>query len=291
MLLYGLFAKHTFGVKIALFFFLSLLGLIISINLVWVLSLNQTDILNVQLSQLIFASFGMAMPAIAAALLFRKEDESVLHIRVFPPLVMVMSVIVLMLLLMPVINIIALWNEQWTFPESFSTIEAIFRTTQQRADELTLRLLEQSSYVAFSANLFFLALVPAITEELFFRGTLQSLLQEKIGRHLAVWLVAIIFSLFHMQFFGFVPRLLLGGMLGYLLLWSKSIYLPIIAHFTNNASIVLFYYLASKGVVSFSIEDVGKGNQWWMALLCVVLVLPICFFLYKRRVKTITITK
>jgi membrane protease YdiL (CAAX protease family) len=54
-----------------------------------------------------------------------------------------------------------------------------------------------------------------------------------------IWICAAIFSAIHMQFLGFVPRLLLGAYFGYLLIWSGNIWLPIIAHFCNNAIAVL----------------------------------------------------
>lgn len=85
-----------------------------------------------------------------------------------------------------------------------------------------------------------MALCPAITEEFFFRGALQRLIGKwNPNPHFVIWNAAILFSAFHLQFYGFIPRMLLGAYLGYLLLWTRSIWIPIFAHFINNATAVI----------------------------------------------------
>lgn len=89
-------------------------------------------------------------------------------------------------------------------------------------------------------NLMVMAVCPAITEEFFFRGALQRLIGKwSHNPHLVIWSVAILFSAFHLQFYGFIPRMLLGAYFGYLLLWSRSIWVPVFAHFVNNATAVI----------------------------------------------------
>lgn len=85
-----------------------------------------------------------------------------------------------------------------------------------------------------------MALCPAITEEFFFRGALQRLIGKwNPNPHFVIWNAAILFSAFHLQFYGFIPRMLLGAYLGYLLLWTRSIWIPVFAHFINNATAVI----------------------------------------------------
>lgn len=85
-----------------------------------------------------------------------------------------------------------------------------------------------------------MALCPAITEEFFFRGALQRLIGKwNPNPHFVIWSAAILFSAFHLQFYGFIPRMLLGAYLGYLLLWTRSIWIPVFAHFINNATAVI----------------------------------------------------
>jgi len=81
-----------------------------------------------------------------------------------------------------------------------------------------------------------------LTEELLFRGAILSAIREKIKNpHVAIWIVAFLFSAIHFQFYGFIPRLILGAFLGYLLFWSRSIWIPILVHFLNNTITVAAY--------------------------------------------------
>ncbi|UZR99999.1 CPBP family intramembrane glutamic endopeptidase [Chondrinema litorale] len=87
----------------------------------------------------------------------------------------------------------------------------------------------------------FMAIIPCIAEEIFFRGIIQTKLLEILKNyHYAVWLAAFLFSFFHFQFYGFIPRMILGGILGYIFIWSNNICYSCIAHITNNIIAVLF---------------------------------------------------
>lgn len=92
----------------------------------------------------------------------------------------------------------------------------------------------------FIINIIIIALIPAIGEELLFRAALQNELIDGIkNKDVAIILAAIIFSAFHFQFDGFLPRFFLGLILGYLYYWSGSIWLPIFVHFFNNSMIIV----------------------------------------------------
>jgi len=101
-------------------------------------------------------------------------------------------------------------------------------------------------------------------EELLFRGVVQRILTEMTrNHHWGIWLSAALFSALHLQFFGFIPRLLLGAIFGYLLVWSGSLWLPILAHFVNNAGAVIALWLSGKGVISPAVEEFGAGMEYW----------------------------
>ena len=103
-----------------------------------------------------------------------------------------------------------------------------------------------------------IAIIPAVGEELLFRGVIQKLFLKWNGKvHLSVWLTAFVFSAVHMQFLGFFPRLILGAVLGYMLVWSGSLWLPIVAHFTNNAFAVLLTYFIGMDKINPSVEKLG----------------------------------
>jgi len=85
-----------------------------------------------------------------------------------------------------------------------------------------------------------ISIIPAIGEELVFRGIVQNeLLRIWNKKHFAVWVTGFIFSFIHFQFFGFIPRMLLGVLFGYCYLWTKSLWVPIAMHFLNNALTLL----------------------------------------------------
>jgi membrane protease YdiL (CAAX protease family) len=130
--------------------------------------------------------------------------------------------------------------------------------------------------------LIILALIPAVTEELFFRGMLQNLLKEKVSVHVAIWISAIIFSAFHMQFYGFIPRMLLGGLLGYFLLWSESLILPIIAHFTNNAIMIIAYFFIQKNHLPINMDNLGTNQQQWVGLFSLVPLFATLYFMHLK---------
>ena len=86
-----------------------------------------------------------------------------------------------------------------------------------------------------------------LSEEIFFRGFIQRLfIENKLNHHLAIWFTAILFSAIHLQFFGFVPRVLLGAVLGYLYFYSGNLWLSIIAHTVNNGFAVVMAYITGS---------------------------------------------
>ena len=117
-------------------------------------------------------------------------------------------------------------------------------------------------------QIFVVALVPAVCEELFFRGALQQLLQEWFrNAHVAVIVASLIFSLVHGDIYGFVPRFFLGVLLGYLFLQSGSLLVNVCAHFFNNALIVVLFFLYNKGEISTS-PDIPLQMSWFTTLVC-----------------------
>ena len=131
-----------------------------------------------------------------------------------------------------------------------------------------------------------IGILPAVGEELLFRGIVQQLFKKKFGNaHAAIWISAAIFSALHMQFFGFLPRLVLGAMFGYMLEWSGTLWLPMIAHFVNNATAVVAYYLMQKGIIGSGIDKTGTWSDGSFYLVIVSLIFLYAFFraLYIRR--------
>ena len=167
--------------------------------------------------------------------------------------------IAFMLLTLPFINGLAVWNENLHLPSFLASLESWMRQAEAEAMRMTKAYLVMDTPLDLLVNLLIIAVVPAIGEELLFRGVIQKLFLKWNGKvHLSVWITALVFSAVHMQFLGFFPRLILGAILGYMLVWSGSLWLPIIAHFTNNAFAVVVTYFIGIDKVNPSVESIGS---------------------------------
>jgi membrane protease YdiL (CAAX protease family) len=143
----------------------------------------------------------------------------------------------------PVISSIVLFNEQISFPTELRFLEAKFKQAELAATELTQAFTKADTNSMLLINIIVVALIPAISEEVLFRGAFMHFLVKCFAKkHIAVWISAAIFSLIHWQFYGFLPRMLMGVILGYIVLYSKSIWPAICIHFINNALGVISSY-------------------------------------------------
>ena len=160
-------------------------------------------------------------------------------------------VLLLAVFLIPLVGYVAYLNQQLHLPESFASIEKWLQEQDAANNHVVEVILGTSDIPTFFLNLLICAALPAICEEFFFRGALQTLFQKWTGRpHIAIWLSSCIFSAIHLQFSGFFARWLIGAYLGYLFWWSGSIWIPVVAHFLHNALYVTAQLLAVRGVIA-----------------------------------------
>ena len=188
----------------------------------------------------------------------------------------VLLTVAIMLLSWPLINILSVWNEGIRLPDFLSNLEAWMRSAEAQAMLITEAFLAVDSLGGLMANLLVIAFIPAVGEELLFRGLIQNGLSKWSGKvHLSIWITAFLFSAIHLQFLGFFPRFLIGAMFGYIMFWSGSIWLPIVAHFVNNAAAVLLSYFILDGRIDRSIESIGvnEGQESMLLISCVALAL------------------
>lgn len=170
----------------------------------------------------------------------------------------ILLAVAFMMLSMPFINGLAVWNEGLHLPSFLGSLESWIRQAEAEAMRMTEAFLIMDTPLDLLINLVVIAIIPAVGEELLFRGVIQKLFLKWNGKvHLSVWLTAFVFSAVHMQFLGFFPRLILGAVLGYMLVWSGSLWLPIVAHFTNNAFAVLLTYFIGMDKINPSVEKLG----------------------------------
>ncbi|GAF80710.1 unnamed protein product, partial [marine sediment metagenome] len=155
---------------------------------------------------------------------------------------------------------------------------------EENAREITEAFLQISGTRELLVNLFMIAILPAVGEELLFRGVFQRIFIEWTKNiHIGIFLAAFFFSTLHFQFYGFFPRLMLGIFFGYLLVWSNTIWLPVLAHFVNNGAAVIFYYLFHNKIINDDIETIGTNlESLTYVIISTLLVSLLIFVLYKK---------
>jgi len=172
------------------------------------------------------------------------------------PISVWLSAILIVIFALPMIAWTVQWNESWQFPTFLAEFEQWAKSKEAELKRLTLLLVDFESFGELLLGLVIIAVIPGIGEEWLFRGFLQQRLQQLFGNlHVAVWLAAIIFSAFHLQFYGFVPRTILGAVFGYLFIFTGNLAVPMLAHFFNNAYTVLLMYAYHQQWIDFNIED------------------------------------
>ena len=244
----GICASRPASVQLLIFLLLVSAGAIFSslLSTIYILLTQglETDMTqNPNLARVIqlIASIGtFLLPALGMAWLCSASPKQYLSIRgIKDPRTWILT-FVCMLLLTPVINLLGLLNQQMELPAFLAPVEEWMRAQEDLAERLTMTLLSDNHVEAIIANLIVIALAAGITEEFLFRGALQRVIGKyTTNPHTVIWIAAALFSAFHLQFYGFLPRMLLGAYFGYLLYWGKSIWLPVFAHFTNNAVAVI----------------------------------------------------
>lgn len=174
--------------------------------------------------------------------------------------------VVLLLLFMPLIEWLTMWNDTW----DLGRVGELLRSMQDQTEAMVKEMMSATTVGGLLANLFVVALVPAICEELFFRAGIQNLLQRWWRNpHIAIWVTALIFSLVHGEIFSFMPRFLLGALLGYLYVYGRSLVPNMLVHFTNNAIAVIIYWLVSRGVLDID-PDAPLDFGWLLTVCCTV---------------------
>ena len=264
---------------IAVFVFVMIATLLVT---VLVTTGDMNDMSNVKVMQLI-QSFGLfVIPPFVMASLWSNNAFEFLRLKSTLRWTTVLYVVAFMLVAIPFINMLSWLNQQIILPEALSEIEKMMQSSEVQIAEITEKMLNVSTLGALLFNVFLVAVVPALGEELFFRGTIQRLLSDWKGALFAIWITAFVFSAIHMQFYGFLPRMLLGAFLGYLLLWSGSLWLPIIAHFVNNSVAVVFYYLKFNEVKVIDVETIGTDDTLWLGIVSGIVCVFLGFLIRKN---------
>jgi len=208
------------------------------------------------------------LPALIAGWLFERNTLVYNGLNKSPGGVLALLVLGIMMASLPAINWLSSLNEMMKLPAGLSGLEQWMKDTEEQAGKITEAFLDVTTVGGFLVNLLMIAIIPAIGEELFFRGILQRLLGEWFRNiHVAVFVTAFLFGAIHMQFYGLLPRVLLGLMFGYFYVWSESLWVPILAHFINNGAAVIVSFIAAKGMIDTKYEDFGATSNVYLIII------------------------
>ena len=269
MVLKGIYAGKPAFFQLFVLLLLVLFGAIfsslIAMGIFYMVYGFQSDIMQypdmMRLVQLISAVGTFLFPAVALAWTCSNNPKEYLSIGKIPKGQILLLTLVSIFLLSPSISLAGLLNKQMELPSFMEPVENWMRAQEKTAEELTLMLLAGKGIVTLLFNLLVIALAAGITEYSLFRGAVQRVIGGWTrNHHIIIWSAAILFSAFHMQFFGFLPRMLLGAYFGYLLYWGRNIWIPVFAHFTNNAFAVISMSDAKLKDNEFITGDISAQN-------------------------------
>jgi uncharacterized protein len=217
------------------------------------------------------------LPSVIISFMMTNGRGDYLHIKNKPAGLKILFVICLAVFLIPVTGAAGIFNSKLNLPGWLGGLEKWILAKEETASYLTGILLQSNSFRGLLINIFVIAVLPAIGEELFFRGIIQQILIKMFrSGHLAIWITAIVFSSIHLQFFGFLPRLMLGLVFGYLFYWGGSIWLPVIAHFVNNAIPVISSYFTGINELNnrtLEFAETGIFSIFFSSLICLMILL------------------
>ncbi len=284
--------KTNMKLSMRLLVLLSLMGLgLIAASVVSALVLlGHTNLLAVLTVQDVLA---FIIPAVAAMAIFYRRPLHAMCLDRGPGWLAILVIIMFYIVSLPAMNWLVDLNEQLSLPEALSDIEQWMRAAEDEALATTQTILDIHTVGELLACLLVVGLMAGLSEEMLFRGAMQRTMQDsRLSTHAVVWTVAIIFSAMHLQFYGFLPRMVLGVWLGYLLVWTRSLWAPIIAHTLNNSTVVVFSYLTNLGLVPEGYGDnlglPSPGAFPWLAVVSLAVSLAIAIIThrhYQRRVK------
>jgi uncharacterized protein len=204
-----------------------------------------------------------------------------------------LMVICLAFLMIPVTSVTGLMNSRMVLPGWLNGLETWMKDKEDTAAYLTGILVEAKNIQIFIINMIVLAVIPAVGEELLFRGVIQQIFQKMFkSGHLAIWITALIFSSIHLQFYGFLPRLLLGLVFGYLFYWGRSMWLPVTAHFVNNAIPVISSYLVGWDQTNNKTFELAETRTWFIILSVTGCIIILSYFRYnytKRNIESVSV--
>jgi len=225
------------------------------------------------------------LPALFAAFLFAEDPDSLMKVQNYPQKGLKITVLIVILTLSATTVSDALYrlSRSVSFPESLSWLESSIAGTEEIMSKQIEAFLQMDSFREFAGVFFILAVLPALCEETLFRGVLQPTIRRHTGKtHLAVWISAFAFALLHMQFYTFLSIFALGAVLGYIKVWTGSLWPSVIVHLINNGSIVVAIYFFDMSYAE--VNNMGGHWDYWYALPGMGVFAACLILLYRSRI-------
>ena len=228
---------------------------------------------------------GTTFPIFAAPVFFSfviaREPRGYLKTNARFPWGILLIVFLIMLVSNPVIEILSLINQKMQLPHFLSGVQQWMEESEKSIGKATEAMLKMKNIGDLIFNVLLIGLITAIVEEFMFRGVIQTIfVRWTKNKHVAIWITAILFSAFHMEFFGFLPRLLLGALFGYFVAWSGSIWPAVWAHFLNNGAAVVATYLFQHKVIKADPDDQHLFST--TGYLFSFLIMLLLLFIYRK---------
>ncbi|MDR1408170.1 MAG: CPBP family intramembrane metalloprotease [Tannerella sp.] len=280
----GIYAGRSVFFQFGVLTFLVLTGFFMASTVSYVLlavsgqaGVGMESVVYVQCVQLLASAFTFLFPAVATVWLCSEQPAAFFGSGRVPGVRLAAWIAAATLLISPAVSLTGYFNMQMQLPEFMAPLEQYMRDAEKSTAEVIAKMLQREGFLPLLANLAVIAVAAAVCEEFLFRGTILGLLGRKMrSPHVAIWIVAVIFSAIHFQFYGFVPRMLLGVFLGYLMRWTGSIWAPVFAHFLYNAVAVagMSNDLLKDSV--FFTDNPDAGDMGWFSVVSAVTL--IAFF-------------
>ena len=192
-------------------------------------------------------------------------------VKLLPIIMVIFTTVFFIILNAPVIE----WNKSISFPSFMSSFESWALLKEKQLESLTIYLVSFENNFEYLIGIIAIAIIPGFCEEYFFRGVLQKNLKLLLkNAHIAILLSSLLFSAFHLQFYGFFPRFFLGVFFGYLFYWSGSLMYPVIAHALNNFLSLTVFYAASSGLFGEDVDvSVNSSPEIPLALIAFSIII------------------
>jgi len=222
-------------------------------------------------------------PAVALNYLAKSKNFSFLYLNTKISSQQAVMIVVLVIISLPIINALMIWNSGLHLPEYMANLEQWMRDKEEQLTGITETFMLTSSIGGLIVNLLVIALLPAFGEEFIFRALLLKWFSKIMNIHVAIVLSAIIFSAIHIQFLGFFPRLFMGLILGYTFYWTGSLWASILLHFLNNGMAVFTYFLVGRGLVQDDPATMGTIDSTPVMMINILMFIGVMYWFYRQR--------